>query len=303
MKDDDALRDEMPRLGRHLDRDPLALDQGTAERLLAGTLDPADAPPAYAAVAEVLAAAGAPPRPDELAGEAEAVARFRAHAARRPVRTGRQLARLAVTAAVVLGLLSAAGVGFATGVIPRTGEWVGRAVQSVVGTEPGSNAPPGTEPGSSSTSPAGQSGSTAASTTPGSVQSPSSSAVPGSTAAAEGLCRAYQAGNGKKLDAAAFQALATAAGGSDNIPAYCRAVQEAQGGPSKPGKGHDGGGTGQGQGGGVTGQGGSGQSTPAVGGPNAPATAGESQSTPAAGGPSPSTPAAAAPGTKGGAPS
>jgi hypothetical protein len=120
--------------------------------------------------------------------------------------------------------------------------------------------------------------------------------VPGSTAAAEGLCRAYLAGKGKKLDAAAFQALATAAGGSDNIPAYCRAVQEPQGGPSKPGKGHDGGGTGQDQG---TGQGGSGQSTPAVGGPNAPATAG--QSTPAAGGPS--TPAAGAPGTKGGAPS
>ena len=62
----------MSKLGRHLDSDPLALDQGTAERLLAGTVDPADAPPAYAAVAEVLAAAAGPPQPDELIGQLQA---------------------------------------------------------------------------------------------------------------------------------------------------------------------------------------------------------------------------------------
>src|SRR6266511_2049728 len=42
--------------------DPLALDEGTAERLLAGGLDPADAPPAYmrtAMVLEAIAAAAA----------------------------------------------------------------------------------------------------------------------------------------------------------------------------------------------------------------------------------------------------
>jgi hypothetical protein len=55
---DDALGDEM----HAPDRDPLALDQGTADRLLAGTLDPADAPPAYAEVARVLATVAGRPR-------------------------------------------------------------------------------------------------------------------------------------------------------------------------------------------------------------------------------------------------
>jgi hypothetical protein len=38
------------------------LDDDTAERLLAGRLDPWDAPPPYAAVARLLRAAAAPPR-------------------------------------------------------------------------------------------------------------------------------------------------------------------------------------------------------------------------------------------------
>jgi len=186
MRDDDALRDDMRRLGHHLDRDPLDIDQGTAERLLAGTLDPADAPPAYAAVAQVLAVAGAPPRPEELAGEAEALALFSEHAPARAVRAGRRLARLTVVAAVLLGLVSVGGIGFATGVLPRTGQWLNRTVQSVVGTTPASDAPPGTEPGSSSSTLLGGGGGPAApGTTPGSVQSPSASAVPVSTAAAE----------------------------------------------------------------------------------------------------------------------
>ena len=53
------------------------LDDDTAERLLAGRLDPLDAPPPYAAVARLLQAAAAPPTPDELAGEPSALAAFR----------------------------------------------------------------------------------------------------------------------------------------------------------------------------------------------------------------------------------
>jgi uncharacterized membrane protein YgcG len=281
MSDDDALRGDMSsRLGRHLGRDPLDLDEGTAERLLAGTLDPADAPPAYAAVAQVLAAAAAPPRPEELAGEAEALARFRSRPPAPPVRADRRLARLAVVAAVLVGLLSVGGVGFATGVLPRTGQWINRTVRSVVGTAPASTAaPPRTEPGSStSTLLGGQGGSAAPSTTPGSVQSPSSSAVPGSTAAAEALCKAWQAGKGKHMDPAALQALATAAHGSDNIPAYCNAVKKGQDQGSGSGNGNgqgngNGGGNGQGGGGG-------GQSTPGAASQSTPGAA--SQSTPGA---------------------
>jgi hypothetical protein len=50
------------------------LDDDIAERLLAGRLDPLDAPPPYAAVARLLQAAAAPPTPDELAGEPSALA-------------------------------------------------------------------------------------------------------------------------------------------------------------------------------------------------------------------------------------
>ncbi|HEX6677752.1 MAG TPA: hypothetical protein VF486_22365 [Actinomycetes bacterium] len=280
MSDDDALRGEMGRFGHHLDRDPLDLDEGTAERLLAGTLDPADAPPAYAAVAQVLAAAAAPRRPEELAGEAEALARFRSSSPIPPVRAGRRLARLAVVAAALAGVLSVGGVGFATGVLPRTGQWINRTVQSVVGTAPASTAAPArTEPGSStSTLLGGRGGPAAPSTTPGSVQSPPSGAVPGSTAAAEALCKAWQPGKGEHMDPAALQALATAAGGSDHIPAYCRAVKKDQGSGSDNGNGN-GQGDGNGQGGGGGAQGAS-QATPGAASQNAPGAA--SQATPGA---------------------
>ncbi len=52
----------------------LFLDEGTADRLLAGRVDPDDAPPGYAEVARLLRAAGAPPTSRELAREEHAVA-------------------------------------------------------------------------------------------------------------------------------------------------------------------------------------------------------------------------------------
>jgi hypothetical protein len=66
---------------------------------------------------------------------------------------------------------------------------------------------------------------------------------PDATAAARaGLCRAWQAGqgadNGRRADAVAFQALAAAAGGADNIAAYCQDVtagtSDGQGQASPP---------------------------------------------------------------------
>jgi hypothetical protein len=53
---------------------PVPLDLDTAERLLAGTVAPEDAPPGYANVARLLESAAAEPTADELAHETEVVA-------------------------------------------------------------------------------------------------------------------------------------------------------------------------------------------------------------------------------------
>ncbi|MFL6219981.1 MAG: hypothetical protein ACJ742_15795, partial [Actinomycetes bacterium] len=63
---------------RFTDADPLALDEETVERLLAGDLPPSQVPPGYARVAALLAATTAPPTPEELAGQAEVLAELRA---------------------------------------------------------------------------------------------------------------------------------------------------------------------------------------------------------------------------------
>jgi hypothetical protein len=77
MSERDGLQDEMRRLLLgELGSNPLAIDQDTADRLLAGRLDPADAPPGYGEVAKVLVAAAAPALPHELEGEAAATAAF-----------------------------------------------------------------------------------------------------------------------------------------------------------------------------------------------------------------------------------
>jgi hypothetical protein len=50
------------------------LDRDTADRLLAGAVEPDDAPPGYAQVARLIRAAVTPPTPTELIGEEQAVA-------------------------------------------------------------------------------------------------------------------------------------------------------------------------------------------------------------------------------------
>jgi CheY-like chemotaxis protein len=54
----------------------------------------------------------------------------------------------------------------------------------------------------------------------------------------EGLCQAFTADKGseqgKKLDAAAFEALAQAAGGADKITAFCQGMQPGKAKPEKP---------------------------------------------------------------------
>jgi hypothetical protein len=97
---------------------PAPLDQETADRLLAGQLDPADAPPGYGEVARLLAAASGPPTSDELAGEQAVLAAFAAHRHTHPPglpppgRPGRWAGREAALV-VVVTLLTIAGVAVA----------------------------------------------------------------------------------------------------------------------------------------------------------------------------------------------
>jgi len=224
------------------DRHRLALDEGTAERLLTGRLDPADAPPGYALTAAVLAAASAPPDADELAGEAAVVAFFAAAARSRPVsvrlltpRRSRVLTKLLTikAAAAVLGVLVGGGVAAAaTGNLPAPAQ---QAAHALLG---GAGVP----------APAGATVTTQA--------HPVGPDAAGS--AALGVCRAWSAGqggqHGSKLDAPAFAALAKAAGGSDRIGDYCAQVSASAAGGSGQGGRPSGvpastaGGSGQGQG-------------------------------------------------------
>ncbi|HUF83082.1 MAG TPA: hypothetical protein VMQ81_00675, partial [Acidimicrobiia bacterium] len=95
---------------------PDDLDPATAERLLDRSLAPDDAPPGYAAVAAVVAAASARPDPDELAGEDDARAQYAATSAAvaRPAPAGPPRAVVALVAVTfVLG-----GSAVATGRLP-----------------------------------------------------------------------------------------------------------------------------------------------------------------------------------------
>jgi hypothetical protein len=222
-------------------RHRLALDEGTAERLLAGRLDPADAPPGYGRVAAVLAAVSAPPDTEELAGQAAIVAVFAAAARSHSPqsidpRRSRVLTKLLTVkaAAAVLGVLMGGGVAAAaTGNLPAPAQ---QAAHAVLG---GAGVP----------APAAATATTRA--------HPVGPDAAGS--AARGLCRAWWAGlggqHGRKLDAAAFAALAKAAGGSDQVAGFCARVTArtpggaGQGGPPSSVPPSTAGGPGRGQGG------------------------------------------------------
>jgi hypothetical protein len=240
MDADDASSAEMRRRPPDPDPDPLALDEAALERLLAGALPPAQAPPGYEKVAALLAAAAAAPTPEELAGQAAALAELRAVTRPRRAARTRQAARpprrrwAGLAAVALVGALVTGGVAAATGHLPAP---VRKATRTILGTasdaEPATPAPSGRQPapdtpGSASadatTGPKGPRSTGAAGHGPGSTAAGPAGGVDG-----ERLCRAYLAGKGdeqgKKLDAAAFQDLAELAGGAEQIPAYCEGVQ------------------------------------------------------------------------------
>jgi hypothetical protein len=229
----------MRRLLTSLGSTPPPLDHDTVDRLLAVRLDSADAPPGYAAVARLLAAAAAPPRADELAGEEAAVAAFMAITRSRPLATrsrragapGRRFSARAVAVAMAAVLTVGGVAAAATGLLPEPGrraaheEPASTTHGSAPGGEPGRD-----EPGAARDGRAGVPGSST-----GGREAATGPDAAG--AARDGLCRAWLAGEGGKgarEDSPAFQALAEAAGGAANVPAYCRASTTP---PADPGQG------------------------------------------------------------------
>jgi hypothetical protein len=274
---DDASFADMRRL-TDPDADPLALDEETVERLLAGDLSPSQAPPAYAQVAALLAAAAAKPTPDELAGRSEVLAELRAATrtrragahTRRAVRPRRRrwagLAAVALVGALVTGGAAAA----ASGNLPGPVGHAARSILGAIGGDPGTATPTPTDPqpvpaasGPASAGPKGPR--STGSTAPGSA--PRGAAGPTAVPDKEGLCKAYLASRdkeqGKKMESAAFERLVEAAGGESGIPAYCDGIQPGGPKPKDQKPPPPGGGQGSGQGGSPPGGGdGQGQDQP-----------------------------------------
>jgi hypothetical protein len=240
MGTDDASSAEMRRSFADPDADPLALDEETVERLLAGDLSPAEAPTGYAEVAALLAATVAEPTPEELAGRSAALAELRAVTRTRRAAGRRRAARppgrrrVALAAVALVGALATGGAAAAaTGRLPDPVRDAARSILGTVGgAEPASPTPAGPRP--APVEPGGTSG----------AREPGPTAAaghgPGSTGPApgldnEGLCRAFSAGKGagqgRQMEAAAFAALARLAGGAERIPAYCEGVERGRATP------------------------------------------------------------------------
>ena len=211
------------------------LSRRDAERLL-------DTPAEHdSALGWALTAASAPAFPDELRREDAAVAAF--HAARlapppasrsgfvSPTRLGSRAAARAVVATGAVVALTSGGFALANSahlpLLPdrasdRATESVSRTPGTGVPTTPGTSSTSGNGPSSSGTGSAGSPTGSAGSST-GSSETPDETATP--TPDFKGLCRAFQAADrgdaGSSLASAAFQALATQAGGADRIATYC----------------------------------------------------------------------------------
>jgi hypothetical protein len=202
MTGEDAFGPDMHPLLGFLEAAAPAADQDTLDRLLDGPLDPADAPAGYGGLARLLAVATAPATPEELAGEQVVLAEFRAVLqSRRPTLVPRRAPMLSklftvkAAAAALIAVLSVGGVAIAaTGLLPDQARDV-----------------------------ADRASSTTAASAAG--QGLGRAAVADLDKATQGLCRAWQAGNGtdngSRADSPAFQALAAAAGGADKVAGYC----------------------------------------------------------------------------------
>jgi hypothetical protein len=227
MSDDDALGPDMHRPLGFLESAPPA-DQDILEQLLDGRLDPASAPPGYAGLARLLAAAAAPAAVEELAGEQLARASFAAEMRSHPpilsprrTAVARKAFTMKAAAAALVAVLSLGGIAAAaTGLLPGQASPVAEQAAATTAADAAAQGL----------------GKAAAANVGGTAQAGASDAQgreeavgPDATAAARaGLCRAWRAGQGndqgRRMDAVAFHTLADAAGGADNVAAYCEDV-------------------------------------------------------------------------------
>jgi hypothetical protein len=152
-----------------MDYDMQPLDTNTADRLLAGAIQPEDAPPGYAELARVLRAASAETTAEELAREAEVVAMVAAAVVRSSssvhASSSRRsympfaLSRPRISAALVAVCL-ACSVGLASaGALPGAAQEIASTMLDKVGISvPGTNENAGTHPdvrGTSTLAPSG----------------------------------------------------------------------------------------------------------------------------------------------------
>jgi hypothetical protein len=237
MSADGALGVDMHRPLGPLEAGPPVADQDLLERLLEGRLDPASAPPGYGRLARLLAAATAPAAPQELAGERLAMASFAAAMRSHPPtlsprRTAvpRKVLTMKAAAAALVAALSLGGVAAAaSGLLPDQASPVADQAPATTGADAAAHglgqAAAGNLGGAANAGNLG--GATRAGSAAG--QGRASAVGPDvSGAARAGLCRAGQAGqggeHGRRMDAVAFQALVEAAGGADQVAAYCQDV-------------------------------------------------------------------------------
>jgi hypothetical protein len=245
MSADDGLRDEMRRFFARRP-DPLALDEVTAARLLSGHLDPADAPPAYAAVARVLGAATAPAHPAELVGADRAVEEYRA--TRRPAepRSGRtRAARLAALVTAGIFILGGVAGAVSTGALPDSAQSVAHDALGAVGvTVPAPSSRTTGRPGLPRRAPRAAEPSRAA-PRPRSQPAPTTRRAPAphpptppraqhrTDALLLAACRAYLAGHvspdASRAASNAYRYLAGRAGGAANVAAFCQGVVRSAG--------------------------------------------------------------------------
>lgn len=172
------------------------IDRDTAEQLLRGSATSADP------LVTLLAAAAAPPRPDELAGEQKVLAAFHsAHLGPVPQPRRRSMIKTALAKLLTLKVAGAALAATTAGgvALAATGNLPG-----VSGTDRKPAAHASAQPSDQADGERGKG-------------SPSPSLV--------GLCHAFQAGAGdnpgKALENPAFRALISAAGGEDKVADFC----------------------------------------------------------------------------------
>ena len=206
---------------------PPADDQDLLDRLLECGLDPGSAPPGYGQLAEVLAAVAAPAAPQELADEQRAMSIFavvmRSHPpilSPRRAAVPRKVLTMKAAAAALVAVLSLDGVAAAaSGLLPDQASPVADQATASTGADAASH-------GLGKAAAANLGGSANAGSAEGRGRAEAVGPDASGTARA-GLCRAWQASHGadgSRMDAVVFQALVEAAGGADNIAAYCEDV-------------------------------------------------------------------------------